>query len=141
MPRLAIFEITDDDHESLCWRRKKAEGRGSSIELALVQEFDDCFGKAKLSGYQMVALRYCRPHCVAIAHATVIPAIFTCVVQRVKDMHYVVRGVCMLFFKHLAKTWFGLANRPLRRLLLDIQELQELRELQDTRADFASARG
>ena len=113
-----------EDQPHLCYRLKCVRGRGRSIAIALEDEYDLCFSKAKLTHKQKVALRRCKSYCVPVAYSTAIPTIFKCVVRHALSLHYVVRAVCLSFLKHLESSWFGIANDRLRKLRVCLQDLE-----------------
>lgn len=111
-----------DASESLCNRTERSRNRGDSIEAALVEEYFGCFSRARLTERQRKALQRCMESAVILAHATVIPILFTDALNEVPNLHPVIRAVCALFFQHLRHSWLALENPRVEEMYIALRK-------------------
>lgn len=101
-----MCNMADEAHWHLCWRARRARGRGAAIVVALNEEYTTCFNRAVVKlGRRAATLELLRPLCVRLVYLTAMPLWFDEWVERVCFFHKLERVVCAIFAEHLLSTW------------------------------------
>lgn len=94
--------------------------RGPAVWNALLEEYIHCFNKSVQTLKHHRVLEQCLPIVLTIAHTTVIPILFPESLSVLSLLHQVECVVCMVFARHLRKTWFSLENERLDTLYAEL---------------------